>query len=149
MFEAVSGCLEQGWITAFYGHFSSRVPTKVPTNPRFTSRASRRSMRTERVLWQTSVKKICRFFPAGIPHPIQGLKPDACLRTLRAILTKKSGVPQQGLEKLPKEELFIFNQTCLGHLRKTSVARVASSSKEARKVITPRRIRRGSSSASR
>jgi oxalate decarboxylase len=71
------------------------------------------------------------FFPAGIPHSIQGLKPDGAkfllvfddghfsehetvlltdlvAHTPKDVLSKNFGVPQRALENLPKEELFIF-----------------------------------------
>jgi oxalate decarboxylase len=71
------------------------------------------------------------YFPTGIPHSIQGLKPDGAkfllvfddgsfsehetvllsdwmAHTPREVLAKNFGVSRKALEKLPKEELFIF-----------------------------------------
>lgn len=71
------------------------------------------------------------YFPTGIPHSIQGLKPDGAkfllvfddghfsehetvllsdwmAHTPKEVLAKNFGVPQKELENLPKEELFIF-----------------------------------------
>ncbi len=71
------------------------------------------------------------YFPTGIPHSIQGLKPEGAkfllvfdegtfsehetvllsdwmAHTPRDVLAKNFGVSQKRLEKLPKEELFIF-----------------------------------------
>ena len=71
------------------------------------------------------------FFPTGIPHSIQGLKPDGAkfllvfdeghfsehetvlltdlmAHTSREVLTKNFGVDEKALKNLPKEEKFIF-----------------------------------------
>ena len=71
------------------------------------------------------------YFPTGIPHSIQGLKPDGAkfllvfddgyfsehetvlltdwmAHTPREVLAKNFGVSQKALDDLPKEELFIF-----------------------------------------
>ncbi len=79
------------------------------------------------------------FFPAGIPHSIQGLGPDGTkfllvfddgnfsehetvllsdwmAHTPRAVLSKNFGVSQKALENLPKEELFIFQAEVPGPL---------------------------------
>src|SRR5947209_14384711 len=71
------------------------------------------------------------FFPSGIPHSIQGLQPDGCEFLLvfddgdfsesetvllsdsiahlpTEVLSKNFGVGEQAFEKLPKQELFIF-----------------------------------------
>lgn len=71
------------------------------------------------------------YFPTGIPHSIQGLKPDGAkfllvfdqgnfsehetvlltdwmAHTPREVLAKNFGVSRKALENLPKEELFIF-----------------------------------------
>ena len=79
------------------------------------------------------------FFPAGIPHSIQGLKPDGAkfllvfddgsfsehetvlltdlmAHTPKDVLAKNFGVPQRALENLPKEELFIFQAQPPGSL---------------------------------
>lgn len=81
------------------------------------------------------------FFPAGIPHSIQGLKPDGTkfllvfddgnfseyetvllsdwmAHTPRAVVAKNFGVPKRALEQLPKEELFIFQTDVPGPLQK-------------------------------
>ena len=81
------------------------------------------------------------FFPPGIPHSIQGLKPagtkfllvfddgnfseyetvllsDWMAHTPRAILAKNFGVPTRTLERMPKEELFIFQAEVPGPLEK-------------------------------
>lgn len=71
------------------------------------------------------------YFPPGIPHSIQGLRPDGAkfllvfddgyfsehetvlltdwvAHTPRDVLSKNFGIPPKTLENLPKEELFIF-----------------------------------------
>jgi oxalate decarboxylase len=71
------------------------------------------------------------YFPAGIPHSIQGLRPDGAkfllvfddgyfsehetvllsdwvAHTPREVLSKNFGVSEKALQNLPKEELFIF-----------------------------------------
>jgi oxalate decarboxylase len=71
------------------------------------------------------------YFPPGIPHSIQGLPPDGTefllvfddgnfseyetvllsdwmAHTPRDIISKNFGVPQEAIEKMPKNELFIF-----------------------------------------
>jgi len=71
------------------------------------------------------------YFPAGIPHSIQGLKPDGAkfllvfddgyfsehetvlltdwvAHTPKEVLVKNFGISQRALENLPKEEKFIF-----------------------------------------
>ncbi len=71
------------------------------------------------------------YFPPGIPHSIQGLGPDGCefllafpdgsfsesstflisevfARTPKYILAKNFGVPENAFDKIPKEQLFIF-----------------------------------------
>lgn len=79
------------------------------------------------------------YFPTGIPHSIQGLKPDGAefllvfddgnfseyatvllsdwmAHTPKDVLAKNFGVPQRALENLPKEELFIFQAEVPGAL---------------------------------
>ena len=79
------------------------------------------------------------FFPAGIPHSIQGLKPDGTkfllvfddgnfseyetvllsdwmAHTPRAVVAKNFGLSQCALENLPEEELFIFQAEVPGRL---------------------------------
>ncbi len=79
------------------------------------------------------------YFPAGIPHSIQGLNPDGAefllvfddgnfseyatvlltdwmAHTPRDVLSKNFGVSEQALEKMPKEELFIFQADVPGPL---------------------------------
>jgi oxalate decarboxylase len=79
------------------------------------------------------------YFPTGIPHSIQGLNPDGAefllvfddgnfseyatvlltdwmAHTPRDILAKNFGVSEQALEKMPKEELFIFQAEVPGPL---------------------------------
>lgn len=71
------------------------------------------------------------FFPTGLPHSIQGLKPDGCefllvfddgnfseydtvlladwtAHTPRSVLAKNFGLPQRALAKIPAGELYIF-----------------------------------------
>ncbi len=71
------------------------------------------------------------YFPTGVPHSIQGLGPDGCefllvfddgrfsefdttlisdwlARTPKSVLAKNWGVSEAALEKMPKEELYIF-----------------------------------------
>src|SRR4030088_1999185 len=79
------------------------------------------------------------FFPSGIPHSIQGLKPDGCEFMLvfddgdfsesetvllsdsmshlpPEVLSKNFGVAELALKKLPKQELFIFQTALPGAL---------------------------------
>jgi oxalate decarboxylase len=79
------------------------------------------------------------YFPTGIPHSIQGLKPDGCefllvfddgnfseyetvlltdwmAHTPHDVLAKNFGVSQQALEKLPRREKFIFQAEVPGPL---------------------------------
>ena len=79
------------------------------------------------------------YFPTGIPHSIQGLNPDGAefllvfddgnfseyatvlltdwmAHTPRDVLSKNFGVSEQALEKMPKEELFIFQTDVPGPL---------------------------------
>ena len=79
------------------------------------------------------------YFPTGIPHSIQGLKPDGCefllvfddgnfseyetvlltdwmAHTPHDVLSKNFGVSQQALEKLPRREKFIFQAAVPGSL---------------------------------
>jgi len=79
------------------------------------------------------------YFPTGIPHSIQGLNPDGAefllvfddgnfseyatvllsdwmAHTPKDVLAKNFGVSQKALEKLPKEELFIFQAPVPGPL---------------------------------
>jgi oxalate decarboxylase len=79
------------------------------------------------------------YFPTGIPHSIQGLKPDGAkfllvfddgnfsehetvllsdlmAHTPREIVAKNFGVASKALENMPKEELFIFQAAMPGPL---------------------------------
>jgi oxalate decarboxylase len=79
------------------------------------------------------------YFPTGIPHSIQGLNPDGAefllvfddgnfseyatvlltdwmAHTPRDVVSKNFGVSGQALEKMPKEELFIFQAEVPGPL---------------------------------
>jgi oxalate decarboxylase len=79
------------------------------------------------------------YFPAGIPHSIQGLNPDGAefllvfddgnfseyatvlltdwmAHTPRDVVAKNFGVSEQAVEKMPKEELFIFQAQVPGSL---------------------------------
>lgn len=79
------------------------------------------------------------YFPTGVPHSIQGLKPDGAkfllvfddgnfsehetvllsdwmAHTPRDVLAKNFGVARKALEKLPKEQLFIFQADVPGPL---------------------------------
>jgi oxalate decarboxylase len=89
------------------------------------------------------------FFPPGIPHSIQGLKPDGTefllvfddgnfseyetvllsdwmAHTPRAVLAKNFGVSQRALENLPGKELFIFQADVPGPLEKDQRAAAGS-----------------------
>jgi oxalate decarboxylase len=89
------------------------------------------------------------FFPPGIPHSIQGLKPDGTkfllvfddgnfseyetvpltdwmAHTPRAVLAKNFGVSQRALENLPKKELFIFQADVPGPLEEDKRAAAGS-----------------------
>src|SRR6202000_2915152 len=71
------------------------------------------------------------YFPAGIPHSIQGMGPDGCefllafpdgafsesstfllsevfARTPKDVLSANFGVPETAFDRIPKEQLFIF-----------------------------------------
>src|ERR1700689_3257027 len=79
------------------------------------------------------------YFPTGIPHSIQGLNPDGAefllvfddgnfseyatvlltdwmAHTPRDVVAKNFGVSERALEKMPKEELFIFQTEVPGPL---------------------------------
>jgi oxalate decarboxylase len=79
------------------------------------------------------------YFPSGMPHSIQGLNPDGAefllvfddgnfsefatvllsesmAHTPREVLSKNFAVPEQSLEKVPREELFIFQAEVPGPL---------------------------------
>jgi oxalate decarboxylase len=79
------------------------------------------------------------YFPTGIPHSIQGLKPDGCefllvfddgnfseyetvlltdwmAHTPHDVLSKNFGVSEQALEKMPRREKFIFQAEVPGPL---------------------------------
>lgn len=89
------------------------------------------------------------YFPTGIPHSIQGLEPDGAkfllvfddghfsehetvllsdlmAHTPRDVLTKNFGVSLRSLEKLPKEELFIFQADVPGPLAEDQRAAAGS-----------------------
>jgi oxalate decarboxylase len=89
------------------------------------------------------------FFPPGIPHSIQGLKPDGTkfllvfddgnfseyetvllsdwmAHTPRAVLAKNFGVPTRALDKMPDEELFIFQAEAPGLLKEDQRAAAGS-----------------------
>jgi oxalate decarboxylase len=93
------------------------------------------------------------YFPPGIPHSIQGLKPDGAkfllvfddgnfsehetvllsdlmAHTPREVVAKNFGVSAKALENLPKEELFIFQAEVPGPLeedRRLAAGRLGSS----------------------
>jgi oxalate decarboxylase len=79
------------------------------------------------------------YFPAGIPHSIQGLRPDGTkfllvfddgnfseyntvllsdwmAHTPKEVIAKNFGVPRRALEEMPTEELFIFQGDAPGAL---------------------------------
>ena len=79
------------------------------------------------------------YFPTGIPHSIQGLKPDGCefllvfddgnfseyetvlltdwmAHTPHGVLSKNFGVSEQALDKMPRREKFIFQAEVPGPL---------------------------------
>ncbi len=85
------------------------------------------------------------FFPAGIPHSIQGLEGDGCefllvfddgdfdenstflltdwlSRTPKNILAKNFNVPESAFDHIPKDELYIFQSKVPGPLAKDHVA---------------------------
>jgi oxalate decarboxylase len=89
------------------------------------------------------------FFPPGIPHSIQGLKPDGTkfllvfddgnfseyetvllsdwmAHTPRTVLAKNFGVPARALQKMPAEELFIFQAEVPGPLEQDQRAAAGS-----------------------
>jgi oxalate decarboxylase len=96
------------------------------------------------------------FFPSGIPHSIQGLNPDGCEFLLvfddgefsesetvllsdaaahlpHEVLSKNFGVSERAFEKLPKEELFIFQTDVPGGLEadwKAAAGALGKSSKD-------------------
>jgi oxalate decarboxylase len=84
------------------------------------------------------------YFPAGIPHSIQGLGPDGCefllafpdgsfsesstfllsevfARTPKVILSKNFGVAENAFDRIPKEQLFIFEAPVPGPLESDAV----------------------------
>jgi oxalate decarboxylase len=84
------------------------------------------------------------YFPAGIPHSIQGLGPDGCefllafpdgsfsesstfllsevfARTPKEILSKNFGVAENAFDRIPKEQLFIFEAPVPGPIGSDAV----------------------------
>jgi oxalate decarboxylase len=84
------------------------------------------------------------YFPAGIPHSIQGLGPDGCefllafpdgafsesstfllsevfARTPKEVLARNFGVPESAFSRIPKEQLFIFEAPVPGPLASDAV----------------------------
>jgi oxalate decarboxylase len=84
------------------------------------------------------------YFPAGIPHSIQGLGPDGCefllafpdgafsesstfllsevfVRTPKEVLAKNFDVPESAFSRIPKEQLFIFEAPVPGPLASDAV----------------------------
>ncbi len=84
------------------------------------------------------------YFPAGIPHSIQGLEPDGCefllafddgsfseydtfqlvdwmSHTPRPVLAKNFAVPEQSLDRIPSGELYIFPGTAPAPLARPGV----------------------------
>jgi oxalate decarboxylase len=84
------------------------------------------------------------YFPAGIPHSIQGLGPDGCefllafpdgsfsesstfllsevfARTPKEVLAKNFGVPESAFSRIPTEQLFIFEAPVPGPLASDTV----------------------------
>ncbi|MFZ4772966.1 MAG: oxalate decarboxylase family bicupin [Chlamydiia bacterium] len=84
------------------------------------------------------------YFPAGIPHSIQGLGPDGCefllvfddgnftenstfqltdwlAHTPKEIIAKNFGLPKSAFANIPKKELYIFQTDLPGSLKKTGV----------------------------
>jgi oxalate decarboxylase len=85
------------------------------------------------------------YFPAGIPHSIQGLGTDGCefllafpdgsfsesstfllsevfARTPKDVLSANFGVPENAFERIPKEQLFIFEAPVPGSIENDAVA---------------------------
>jgi len=84
------------------------------------------------------------YFPAGIPHSIQGLGPDGCefllafpdgsfsesstfllsevfARTPKVVLSKNFGVTEDAFDRIPKEQLFIFEAPVPGPIESDAV----------------------------
>jgi oxalate decarboxylase len=85
------------------------------------------------------------FFPAGIPHSIQGLEPDGCefllvfddgnfseeatfllsdwlAHTPKEVLAKNFGVPESAFDRIPEKDLWIFQAPVPGPLAADRVA---------------------------
>ena len=85
------------------------------------------------------------YFPAGIPHSIQGLGPDGCefllafpdgsfsesstfllsevfARTPKDVLSANFGVPETAFDRIPKEQLFIFEAPVPGPIESDAIA---------------------------
>jgi oxalate decarboxylase len=85
------------------------------------------------------------YFPAGIPHSIQGLEPDGCefllvfddgnfseeatfllsdwlAHTPKEILAKNFGVPESAFDRIPQKDLWIFQAQVPGPLSQDRVA---------------------------
>lgn len=98
------------------------------------------------------------YFPTGIPHSIQGLKPDGAkfllvfddghfsehetvllsdwmAHTPKEVLAKNFGVSQKALENLPKEELFIFQAEPPGPLLRDQRAAAGSLGRSPREFV--------------
>jgi oxalate decarboxylase len=84
------------------------------------------------------------YFPAGIPHSIQGLGPDGCefllafpdgsfsesstfllsevfARTPKVVLSKNFGVAENAFDRIPKKQLFIFEAPVPGPIESDAV----------------------------
>jgi oxalate decarboxylase len=85
------------------------------------------------------------YFPAGIPHSIQGLEPDGCefllifddgnfseeatfllsdwmAHTPKEVLAKNFGVPESAFDRIPQKDLWIFQASVPGPLEADRVA---------------------------
>jgi oxalate decarboxylase len=85
------------------------------------------------------------YFPAGLPHSIQGLGPDGCefllafpdgafsesstfllsevfARTPKDVLSANFGVPEDAFDRIPKEQLFIFEAPVPGPIESDAIA---------------------------
>ncbi|MBS0640187.1 MAG: cupin domain-containing protein, partial [Proteobacteria bacterium] len=114
--------LEAEWAYMLYGH--ARITAVDEANRTFAADVKAGD------LW---------FFPSGIPHSIQGLGPDGCefllafndgafsedstflitdwlAHTPKDVLAKNFGQPEARFDRLPQQELYIFNGRLPGSL---------------------------------
>jgi len=130
----VNMCLTAGGVRELHWHQAGEWSIMLSGTARLTA------MDTEGRAYVNDVQKNdLWYFPAGVPHSIQGLGPDGCeflllfddgdfsefdttlisdwvAHTPKEVLVKNWGVPESALANLPKEERYIFQAALPGSL---------------------------------